>query len=515
MAKKNYNISRRDLLKALSTTPLLGAFGFGFFNSHSVKRAPGQMPVTDFRGVEKVRFPKFGQPAASDKIRVGIIGVGARGEGLLRGAGFAHPEWIEEKKKAALENPQNTNLKDFLNQEDLNIEITAVCDLFSKRNDRGAEIARCETRPGGTRKLTSEVKKYTNYRDLLNDSNVNAVIIATSDQWHAQVSIDAAKAGKHIYQEKCFSRTAEEAVKLYDTLAEENVVYQLGHQNHQIESHLIAQNIIDRGLLGKLTLIQGSTRRNRPGHIQFDPMATAKTVDWETFQEPCEEKHPFDLKRYFWWRHYFDYSTGQFGDLLSHEFSAINQIARIGIPQQVMSTGGIWLYGDDGRETPDTITASFNYPDKKLSLNYNLSMGSTQAGGRFFIGKDASMEVEKDIFVKLEKESERYMNVTGNDDFNPEKPSFSFVSGEGVDAVTTATEKYFSRKGLYYTYRDGKLVDSTHLHIAEWLNCIRYGGTPSCNKELGFEEAIACIMASDSYRQKRAVNWDPVNRKIV
>jgi hypothetical protein len=84
-----------------------------------------------------------------------------------------------------------------------------------------------------------------------------------------------------------------------------------------------------------------------------------------------------------------------------------------------------------------------------------------------------------------------------------------------IDAVTTATEKYYASRGLTTTSINGREVDLTYLHIKEWIDCIRDGGTPSSNIDTGFEEGIACLMAHKSYLEKRAVEWNPIDKKIV
>jgi hypothetical protein len=95
-------------------------------------------------------------------------------------------------------------------------------------------------------------------------------------------------------------------------------------------------------------------------------------------------------------------------------------------------------------------------------------------------------------------------------------PLYAYSPGaEGVDGVTSATAKYFADKGLLYTYRDGKRVDSTYLHIREWLSCIRHGGQPSCGIKEGFEEAISAHMATLSYKTGQRIEWDPVSRRVV
>jgi len=88
-------------------------------------------------------------------------------------------------------------------------------------------------------------------------------------------------------------------------------------------------------------------------------------------------------------------------------------------------------------------------------------------------------------------------------------------AAEGVDAFTSATTAYFANKGLLWTYRDGKRVDPTFLHLREWLSCIRNGGKPSCGIDEGFEEAITAHMAGLSYKMGKRIDWDPTMEELV
>jgi len=92
--------------------------------------------------------------------------------------------------------------------------------------------------------------------------------------------------------------------------------------------------------------------------------------------------------------------------------------------------------------------------------------------------------------------------------------SFNPTVGK-VDAVTSATEKYYAARGLISTNINGREVDITYLHIREWIDCIRTGKTPSANIEMAFQEGMTCIMAHRAYVEKRRVEWDPVNKKII
>jgi len=120
------------------------------------------------------------------------------------------------------------------------------------------------------------------------------------------------------------------------------------------------------------------------------------------------------------------------------------------------------------------------------------------------------------LTVTADYGSTRYKEKILNKIINTSMPMFSYRPGaKGIDAVTSATERYFASRGLMYTYREGRRFDATHLHIKEWVDCIRNGGQPSCNIDRGFEEAMTCHMATRSYLEGRKVKWDPVKKRIV
>ena len=286
----------------------------------------------------------------------------------------------------------------------MNCSLVGVCDLFDVRAEQAIDASKNETRPGAKPKSTAV--RYRHYTELLANDDIDAVIVATPDHWHSRITIDAAKAGKHVYCEKGLTRTFDEAVKVYDTVKETGIKLQLGHQNRQVEANEKAKNIIDQGLLGPINLIEIATNRNSPwGAWVWDihPQGNAKTIDWDTFQEPCSNKIPWGdgkeaLRRFFRWRCWFDYGTGLSGDLFSHDFDAINQIMEIGIPKYASSTGGIYYYTKErnpeyDRDVPDVWNATFEYPDKNLTLLYSATLSSNNPRGNRIMGHDASMQM--------------------------------------------------------------------------------------------------------------------------
>ncbi len=512
-------IGRRDVIKALASIPIFGVFFYSFF-----KKKAGD----DFRRSEILAELGVGEGAPAyipeaisrspgEHVRVGIIGFGGEGEALVRNAGFAHPEWIADRQEEMRENPRNDWYQSYLDQEDLNISITAVCDVFDVRAERGLAASKVEVRPSGGR-VMPEARRFLRYTDLLESPDVDAVIIATPDHWHSQMTVDAAAAGKHVYCEKAMTRTEDEARAMHEAVRSSGIVFQLGHQNRQVESHMKAREIIAQNILGPICLVETTTNRNSPnGAWVYDihEEGSPDTIDWEQFEGPAPHKVPFSLERFFRWRCWFDYGTGLSGDLLSHEYDAVNQILDLGIPHSAVASGGVYFY-KDGRDVPDVFQAVYEYPDRDLTFMYSATLANGKGRGKVFMGHDATMEVGSGLTVRAERESTRFEQKIDDKIIDPSLPLFTYRPGfKGIDAVTSATEEYFASRGLLYTYRGGRRVSAYHLHIKEWLDVIRNGGDTSCNIERGFEEAITCHMATRAYQLGRRVEWDPVRRRIV
>ncbi|MFZ5519062.1 MAG: Gfo/Idh/MocA family protein [Candidatus Zhuqueibacterota bacterium] len=528
---KESGTNRRDFLKGLASIPVFGVFFYSLLEKYSSDNQRKEKILEEL-GLNKEApavhtGPSSGQ--AGNLIRLGIIGYGGRGEHLVRGAGFAHPDWTAAKAQDALKNKLDKGLEIFLGQDNLNVELTAVCDIFDVHAERGLASSKNDVRPGGAGNLKG-ARRYRTYRELLASPDVDAVIIATPDHWHAQMAIDAANAGKHVYLEKCITRTEEEVYQLADAVKKSGIVFQLGHQNHQQESHIKAKEIVDKGILGRLSLIETSTNRNSPDgawYYNIHEKGSPETIDWAQFEEAAPHKVPFSLERFFRWRCWFDYGTGLSGDLLSHEFAAVNQILSLGIPETAVASGGIYFFNDawdrkkeykmqEVRDVPDVFNVVFEYPKRNLTLLYSATLANGNGRQRMIMGHDATMYVGDGVEVRIEYDSTRFRQHIDEKLIDTSEPLISYSPGaKGIDAVTSATARYFAQKGLMYTYRGGKQVDTTHLHVKDWIDSIRNGSTPKCDINLGFEEGIACHMATKSYLENRKVTWDPIKRRII
>jgi len=521
---KGNKFSRRDIIKGLATLPVAGALAYGLwrkrrYDHYRSSKLRKELNMSD--DMPSIPVKAF----EGDPVRIGIIGFGIRGEHLLRGAGFAHPDLIQKWMDATAKDSSDTRYSDYLKQDNLNIVVNGVCELFDVRLDRAAEASANIGREGKNGKLGKQAKKYTNYRDLLAADDIDAVIIATPDHWHARITIDAARAGKHVYVEKGLSRTAEEVFAIRKAVKKSGIVFQLGHQGRQTESYIKAREAIEKNILGPINLVEVCTNRNSPNGAwvyDIDPRGSEKTIDWQQFEEPCEDKHPFSPERFFRWRCWWDYGTGLSGDLLTHEFDAVNQIIGMGIPESAVSSGGVYFYKqkehyvDEIREVPDVWNAVFEYPDKDFTLLYSATLANNRERGKVIMGHDASMEIGNNLTIYACSESTRYKSQIESGLINPELPIYTYIPGrKSVDAVASATEQYFASRGLLYTYRNGKRVETTHLHIADWIEAIREGKQPSCNIDQAFEEGITAAMATIAFKENRKVYWDKEKEEIV
>jgi len=197
--KKRY-FDRRDILKGLATIPVVGFFFAKLYKSWllvSMQKSQSERLLSDLglNGAAPAVLPSGTLKKSGQLLRLGIIGCGSRGEYLLRAAGFAHPTWLESMKKAAIENKLDKRYEDFINQDDLNIVFNGICDVFDVRAESALETVRKGSNKG---KENKTAKRYRRYKDMLESDDIDAVIVATPEHWHAQMAIDAAGAGKHL-----------------------------------------------------------------------------------------------------------------------------------------------------------------------------------------------------------------------------------------------------------------------------------------------------------------------------
>jgi predicted dehydrogenase len=535
--RKSSAVGRREVIKTLATVPLLGAMAYGLVKTR--KTALIDRDISDVFPLSN-KNAVFLQPLAKGKqIRLGLIGFGIRGKQLMRALGFAEPSYIDTLIEAEKLNPDDTRYEVFREQDDLNVVINGVCDIFDNYGESAQLTASNINREGTNGKFGPAPKRYRTYQELLSARDIDAVVIAAPDHWHGTMTVAAAKAGKHVYCEKPVTWTVPETYLVRQAVRETGIIFQLGHQGRQTACYQKAEEIIKNDLLGHVNLIQVCTNRNTPNGAWVYSIidgSSPQTIDWKQFEgDPAriaeyndymksfgldryigpEERNKFSLERFFRWRCWWDYSTGLSGDLLTHEYDAVNQIMHLGIPDSATSSGGVYFF-KDGRTVPDVLQTTFEWPDRDLAMLYSATLASSRNRGKVFMGHDASMEVSNMLSVTADRDSERYAAKIKQGIIPTDNPFFTYVPGQSkVDAVTSATELYFAQRGLLYTYVDGKRYDTTHLHMREWLECIRQGQTPSCNIDQAFQEAMTAHMGTRAYLEGRTMYWDKDREEIV
>ncbi len=515
-----FRTDRRTLFKAMASIPFIAAFGYQWnkMDAYKSQKLNNKNKILKELGLSEQESSTIVPSSTSkqDHIRIGIIGCGERALRVLRAAGF-----LWEDKLISLKKENNIDAIEYwLSQEDFNISITGVCDVFDERAEAGVALSKNSLQAVRESKSIPKAKRYNHYQELLASKDIDAVIIATPDHHHAQMTIDAIQAGKHVYCEKSLTRTEEEVYNVYDVVKNSNMVFQLGHQVRQNPIYKQARTLVKNGALGHISLVECTSNRNsahgawirdtkdgkpKPGNI--------KSINWELWLG-TSPKVPFSIDRYYNWTKYWDYANGIGGQLFSHEFDAVNGILEYGIPKTCMATGGIYHY-NDGRDIPDVFQAVYEYPDKGMALLYSATLMNSRSRGRFFMGRDATMEIGGDLKITADAKSEKYKSKLKSGIISVEQPLLSLNSNSGIDGVSSATAQYYAGRGLTDVVINGKKVDVTHLHIKEWLNSIRHGSPVSCGIEVSFEEAITVIMSTKSYREKRMVTWDPIKRRII
>lgn len=392
-------------------------------------------------------------PAPARTIRVGCIGVGTRGGDLLNAA-VAAP----------------------------GVKVVAVSDVYGPHRQKGLERSR-----------NPEAKAYEDYRDLLADPRVDAVVIATPDHWHCPMVLDAVQAGKDIYCEKGFSRTLEEAKRMRDTLQRSKVVFQLGHQARQATCAFQAREIIASGVLGPVTLVRtGRFKSTEPNHPNWrwygyydqwdrpDPEQVRQAVNWDLWLGSAP-KIPWNERHFWHWRCYYAYGTGYAGDLLSHEMDFVQYLLGHGIPDTCLCSGQLALLRDD-REVPDTWVATYEFEKLGRMVTFEGSMNTNDRQPVTICGRDATLRFD--------------------------------AIAHDVSTFEIIPAGHSQKAALPRGYARGQTPAQPN-HMVDWLNCIRSRGTPKCSTDEAFIETATFLMSLKAQQERRMVRWDAAREEIV
>ncbi|MEO6916283.1 MAG: Gfo/Idh/MocA family oxidoreductase [Chitinophagaceae bacterium] len=378
------------------------------------------------------------------------------------------------------------------------VKLVAVCDLYDGR-------------------LTSARQKWGNdlfttrdYREILSRKDIDAVIIATPDHWHREISVAAMNSGKAVYCEKPMVHDITEGPAVIAAQNKNKVVFQVGSQGMSSLGNEQAKKLLKAGAIGQLNYAEGFWARNSPEGAWQYPIpadASTKTVDWDSFISNTT-KRSFDPLRFFRWRNYRDYGTGVSGDLFVHLFSSLHFVTNSIGPEKIVATGGL-RYWKDGREVPDVMLGMFDYPQTaahppfNLSLRVNFVDGTGGTNYLRMVGSEGSMTVEWDKVTLYKNQG-----YSATDDpllSNKPESSKEYVYDRKTIIAPDKLE-YTAEKGYKGAHFD---------HHYNFIHAIRNKLTVSEDALFGYRAAAPALLCNDSYFNNRIMQWDPQNLKVL
>ena len=371
---------------------------------------------------------------ANDRVRVGVIGTGGRARGLMN---------------------QLKNLS--------GVEITAVCDVYEPRLLQAAEIAA----PGAVRAA--------DYRRILDNPDIDAVLIGAPDHWHRTMTIDAVAAGKDVYVEKPISHTIEEGEEMVRAVEASTRVVQTGTQQRSWDHWKLGKEIVDSGRLGQVTFVH-SYWYQQAGTGNFQPVDLAR-LDWSAWLGSAPDQ-PFDPRRFYQWRHFWDFGGGQLTDLMTHWIDVVHWYLDVDAPLAAVATGA--NYRIPAWDAPDTVSATIEFPKDFMAAHLGSYVSRVDDGGLEFRGTLATLKVDRSRLA-----------VYRND--------MPYVSG----TLAPEPEIFVRSRG------DGSVA-----HLQNWIDCIRTRARPNADIRVGHIAARTSHIANAALKAGRQVRWNSTGGRI-
>jgi predicted dehydrogenase len=373
---------------------------------------------------------------ANDRIRLGAIGVGGRS--------------------------RKTLIPIHQNQPDT--EFAAVCDVYEPH------LLRTASETG-----LKNVKQARDYRAILDDKSIDAVVIGAPDHWHARMVMDAVAAGKDVYVEKPVTHLLEEGNDLIRAVESSKRVVQTGTQQRSWPHFIEGKRIIDSGKLGKITFVRMWWFQNYVAWGHSTKLALDK-LDQKMWLGKAPEQ-PLTPIKFFWWRWFWDFGGGALTDLMTHWIDVAHWYMDVTAPESVVTNGN--RYALDW-ECPDTITCALDYP-KNFSVTYHGTMASSvDDGGMEIRGTKGTMKLDR---------------------------SHLAVYPEGVEVISKLGQ--MKPETLLVSSDDGTVP-----HIRNFLDCVKSRRTPTANIRVAVEAARAAHLGNLALKRDRRVRWNAQQERI-
>lgn len=408
---------------------------------------------------------------ANDRIRVGVLGFSNRFKDSLG--------------------------KSFLKYaKEMNFELYTICDIWSRRRDEGQ---------AWYNKQTGETIRTARNTDELWTQKPDAVIISTADFQHALLTAEAVKAGCHVYVEKPFAETMDDANYALKAAKEANKVIQVGSQRRSGVNYQAAYDYIRSGKFGKIIAVEMTWNVNQPGRWRLPQLTKEireQDTDWKRFlmNRPYE---PWDPRKYLEYRLFWPYSSGIPGQWMAHQIDTVHWFSGLQYPRSAVANGGIYMW-NDGRTNYDTVTAVLDYGDSKekvpgngfqviYSSRQNNSSGGTK---EWYFSNGGKLDLDTNVVSSEGGLTERYAAEMGMKPFllEPfELPQIKVETGSntGSDPLTNA-------------------------HMKNWMDCVRANNLKTnAPVEAGYSHSIADIMVTAALRTGQRATFDETTKQVM
>ncbi len=372
--------------------------------------------------------------SASNRVRIGVIGTGGRARGLM------------------------TQLKTIAGAE-----MTAVCDVYEPRLLQAADI------------VGAHALKVSDYRRILDNREIDAVLIGAPDHWHKRMALDAVAAGKDVYVEKPIAHTIEEGVEMVRAIEASKQIVQTGTQQRSWDHWILGKQIVDSGKLGQITFVHTYWYQHaRAG--SYAPVSLEK-LDWKAWLGSAPDQ-PFRPERFYQWRHFWDFGGGCLTDLMTHWIDVVHWYMNVEGPIAAFSAGHnysikIW-------EAPDTVSTTLEFPDNFTCAYLGTYVSRVDDGGLEFRGEKGTLKIDR---ARLAFYRDDAAYAAGSNTPEPE----IFVRSSGDGSVS---------------------------HLQNWIDCIRSRKTPNSSIRIGHQAARTAHIANAALRAGHVVRWNNTTGRV-
>ena len=408
---------------------------------------------------------------SNDRIRVGVLGFSNRFKDSLG--------------------------KSFLKYaEEMNFELFTICDIWSRRRDEGQ---------AWYNKQTGKTIRTARNTDELWTQKPDAVIISTADFQHALLTAEAVKAGCHVYVEKPFAETMDDANYALKAARQANKVIQVGSQRRSGVNYQAAYDYIRSGKFGKIIAVEMTWNVNQPGRWRLPQLTKEireEDTDWKRFlmNRPYE---PWNPRKYLEYRLFWPYSSGIPGQWMAHQIDTVHWFSGLQYPRSAVANGGIYMW-NDGRTNYDTVTAVLDYGDSKekepgngFQVIYSSRQTNSSGGTKeWYFSNGGKLDLDTNVVSNEGGLTERYAAEMGMEPFllEPfELPQIKVETGSntGSDPLTNA-------------------------HMKNWMDCLRNNNTKTnAPVEAGYSHSIADIMVTAALRTGQRATFDESTKQVM